>query len=84
MCLLPPGASLRSSEAAADAAIKRLQEIPDVTSIVCKVGRAELDEHVMGVNVSEMILSLDPEQRTSTERSFWKTFAMPWKACPAS
>lgn len=59
--LLPPGASLRSSERAARSAIERLQEIPEITSIVCKIGRAELDEHVMGVNVSEMILALDPE-----------------------
>lgn len=65
--LLPPGASLRSSERAADAAIKRLQEIPEVQSIVSKVGRAELDEHVMGVNVSEMILALDPESKRSRE-----------------
>ena len=65
--LLPPGASLRSSKSASDAAIKRLQNIPEVTSIVCKVGRAELDEHVMGANVSELILSLDPESDRSRE-----------------
>jgi HME family heavy-metal exporter len=65
--LLPPGASLRSSERASAAAIKQLQEIPEVTSIVCKVGRAELDEHVMGVNVSEMILALDPNSHRERE-----------------
>jgi HME family heavy-metal exporter len=65
--LLPPGASLRSTERASAAAIKRLQAIPEVTSIVNKVGRAELDEHVMGVNVSEMILALDPESERDRE-----------------
>jgi HME family heavy-metal exporter len=65
--LLPPGASLRSSERASAAAIGQLQEIPEVMSIVCKVGRAELDEHVMGVNVSEMILALDPNSHRERE-----------------
>jgi CzcA family heavy metal efflux pump len=65
--LLPPGASLKSSQAAGEMAAKRLQSIPEVTSIVNKTGRAELDEHAMGVNVSEMILALDPNSERDRE-----------------
>ncbi len=59
--LLPPGASLETSNDIASQAEQQLRRIEAVQSIVRKTGRAELDEHAEGVNVSELVLALDPE-----------------------
>ena len=64
-----PGTSLEASRRIArmaDVAFNELlatEENPDapLTSFVCRTGRAELDEHVMGVNVSEYVMTLNPE-----------------------
>ena len=65
--LLPPGASLRESNRVAAVVDQRLQEIEDIRRLVRKTGRAELDEHAEGVNVSEIIASIDPDSRRSRE-----------------
>src|SRR5690606_34235554 len=59
--LLPPGASLSKSSEIAAQVESRLQQIDDITAFVRKTGRAELDEHAEGVNVSEFIATIDPD-----------------------
>ena len=51
---LMPGISLDESAKAGIEAQKILLEIPEVTSVSCKTGRAELAEHSFGENVSEL------------------------------
>jgi HME family heavy-metal exporter len=65
--LLPPGTSLRTSSEMAAVAARRLQEVEDIQSLVRKSGRAELDEHAEGVNVTEFIASLNPRSRLARE-----------------
>ncbi len=57
---LPPGTSLRKSNEIAETATKRLQAIKGVQAFARRTGRAELDEHAEGVNVTELIISFDP------------------------
>ncbi|QDT15716.1 efflux RND transporter permease subunit [Alienimonas californiensis] len=59
--LLAPGTSLKSSGEIAEAVEKRLMRVEGVRTLVRRTGRAELDEHAEGVNVSEIIVELDPE-----------------------
>ncbi|MGH7201293.1 MAG: efflux RND transporter permease subunit, partial [Planctomycetaceae bacterium] len=63
--LLPPGTSLKTSNEIGAAVDRRLMEIDFVQSFVRRTGRAELDEHAMGVNVSELIIELDPASELS-------------------
>lgn len=51
---LPPGVSLEESEKAGIEAQKILLGIPEITSVSCKTGRAELAEHFFGENTSEL------------------------------
>jgi CzcA family heavy metal efflux pump len=51
---LPPGISLEESAKAGVEAQKILLDIPEVTSVACKTGRAELAEHFFGENMSEL------------------------------
>ena len=57
--LLVPGTSLATSNAIGMATTRRLMEIENVKSIVRRTGRAELDEHAEGVNVTEMLLEIE-------------------------
>jgi CzcA family heavy metal efflux pump len=59
--VLPPGASLESSNRVGRMVELELLKVPEVTRVGRRTGRAELDEHVEGVNTSEIIISLDPE-----------------------
>ncbi|WP_417738861.1 efflux RND transporter permease subunit [Rosistilla oblonga] len=59
--VLPPGTSLETSNQIAQRVEQRLQQIDDVQQFIRRTGRAELDEHAEGVNMSEFILELDPE-----------------------
>ncbi|MFO7575116.1 MAG: efflux RND transporter permease subunit [Bacteroidales bacterium] len=51
---LPPGVSLEESAKVGVRAQVILLEIPEVTSVACKTGRAELAEHFFGENMSEL------------------------------
>lgn len=65
--VLPPGTSLAESERIAGTAERSLMQIEDVQRFVRRTGRAELDEHAEGVNMSEMIIELDPNSPRSRE-----------------
>ncbi|MGB7344328.1 MAG: efflux RND transporter permease subunit [Pirellulaceae bacterium] len=65
--VLPPGSSLATSNDIAGRVQNRLREIEDIQGFVRRTGRAELDEHAEGVNMSEYILELDPESPRSRE-----------------
>jgi len=65
--VLPPGTSLETSNEIGQRVEQRLQEIEDIQQFVRRTGRAELDEHAEGVNMSELILELDPESPRSRE-----------------
>ena len=70
-----PGTSLNSMleiSQLADArfaALRRTSDNPDgpLVDFTCKLGRAELDEHVMGVNVAEYVMTLHPDNRLSRQ-----------------
>ncbi|HVX61045.1 MAG TPA: efflux RND transporter permease subunit [Pirellulales bacterium] len=64
---LPPGTSLAASDRIAGMVDDRLLKIEGVTAVGRRTGRAELDEHAEGVNVSEIIISFDPESGRSRE-----------------
>ncbi len=65
--ILPAGTSLAKSNEVAQQVERRLQQIPDIDSFVRKTGRAELDEHAEGVNVTEVIATVDPQSERSRE-----------------
>lgn len=65
--LLPPGTSLETSNRVAARVERRLARIDDLISFVRKTGRAELDEHAEGVNVSEFVATVDPNTERSRE-----------------
>lgn len=70
---LPPGASLEASSqerARADAEFRKLLRTDDnprgpLLWFTSKTGRAENDEHVMGVNTTEYVMSLNPDSGLS-------------------
>ncbi|MEZ6087101.1 MAG: efflux RND transporter permease subunit [Pirellulaceae bacterium] len=66
--VLPPGTSLQTSNEIAQRVETRLQEVDDIERFVRRTGRAELDEHAEGVNMSEFVIELDPESERSRER----------------
>ena len=59
--VLPPGTSLQTSNQINQMVEHRLTKITDVEKFVRRTGRAELDEHAEGVNMSEYIVELDPK-----------------------
>ena len=65
--VLPPGTSLETSNDIAGRVEDRLKQIEDIEQFLRRTGRAELDEHAEGVNMSEFILELDPESSRSRE-----------------
>ncbi len=65
--VLPPGDSLDQSNKIAGMVEDRLRNIEGVAAFGRRTGRAELDEHAEGVNMSEIIVSFDPNCRRSRE-----------------
>jgi HME family heavy-metal exporter len=63
--LLPPGTSLAKSNQIALQVDRRLRELDQIVSLVRKTGRAELDEHAEGVNVTEFVAIIDPRSDES-------------------
>lgn len=64
---LPPGSSLEASNRAGAMIEERIKKIEGVVAFGRRTGRAELDEHAEGVNVSEIIVSFDPESERTRE-----------------
>jgi CzcA family heavy metal efflux pump len=66
--VLPPGTSLSASNEICRTVENSLKEIEDVQRFVRRTGRAELDEHAEGVNMSEFLIELDPQSPRSREQ----------------
>ncbi len=65
--VLPPGTSLQTSNEIAAEVERELMNVAAVQSFARRTGRAELDEHAEGVNISEFIIELDSESEQSRE-----------------
>lgn len=65
--LMPAGTSLKKSTDVAKIAGARIREVPEIRTLARKTGRAELDEHAEGVNVTEFIASMDESERSRKE-----------------
>lgn len=59
-----PGTSLEESDALANVVERTLMQHPEIVAIGRRTGRAEEDEHVQGVEASEIDLTLDMEAPT--------------------
>ncbi|MCA9174432.1 MAG: efflux RND transporter permease subunit [Planctomycetales bacterium] len=70
--VLPPGTSLETSNSIARRVEERLRGIDDIVKLARRTGRAELDEHAEGVNMSELILELDPESPRTREQQLYE------------
>lgn len=62
-----PGTSLADSDHLARALERILLSVPEVSSTARRTGRAELDEHVQGVESSELEVTLDMRDRPKDE-----------------
>ena len=64
---LLPGTSLEASAKIGQMVDELLMKVPGVVTVARRTGRAELDEHAMGVNVSEIIVTIAPDSGRSRE-----------------
>ncbi len=65
--VLPPGTSLKKSNEISETVMQRLMKIEGMAAFTRRTGRAELDEHAEGVNVSEFIISFDEDSGRGRE-----------------
>ncbi len=65
--LMPAGTSLQKSTEVAKIAGARIREVPEIRTLARRTGRAELDEHAEGVNVTEFFASMDESERSRKE-----------------
>ncbi len=61
---MPPGTSLDRSSQIASSAGNLIRAVPEVVTLSRRTGRAELDEHAEGVNVTEFIASTKDSARS--------------------
>lgn len=62
-----PGVSFEESNKIGHQAEKLIMQVPEVKAVARKTGRAELDEHALGVNTSEMEVPFELKDRSKDE-----------------